>query len=136
MGELRTATAGMTAEQKSNLANTIAGTQAQKGLLAILNASEEDYNKLADAINNADGAAANMSETMMDNLPGKLWPRAAQPCRAEAGAGPAAVLRDDDAAGPKEPQRAHHAYREKAENGGVYPRCISGKCNESEKIFR
>ena len=32
--------------------------QAQKGLLAILNASEEDYNKLADAINNADGAAA------------------------------------------------------------------------------
>lgn len=43
MGELRTATAGMTAEQKSNLANTIAGTQAQKGLLAILNASEEDY---------------------------------------------------------------------------------------------
>ena len=54
MGELRTATAGMTAEQKSNLANTIAGTQAQKGLLAILNASEEDYNKLADAINNAE----------------------------------------------------------------------------------
>lgn len=72
MGELRTATAGMTAEQKSNLANTIAGTQAQKGLLAILNASEEDYNKLADAINNADGAAANMSETMMDNLQGSI----------------------------------------------------------------
>ena len=72
MGELRTATAGMTAEQKSNLANTIAGTQAQKGLLAILNASEEDYNKLADAINNADGAAANMSETMLDNLQGSI----------------------------------------------------------------
>ncbi|MCM1559638.1 MAG: phage tail tape measure protein [Butyrivibrio sp.] len=72
MGELRKATAGMTAEQKSNLANTIAGTQAQKGLLAILNASEEDYNKLADAINNADGAAANMSETMMDNLQGSI----------------------------------------------------------------
>ena len=72
MGELRTATAGMTAEQKSNLANTIAGTQAQKGLLAILNASEEDYNKLADAINNADGVAANMSETMMDNLQGSI----------------------------------------------------------------
>lgn len=72
MGELRKATAGMTAEQKSNLANTIAGTQAQKGLLAILNASEEDYNKLADAINNADGAAANMSATMMDNLQGSI----------------------------------------------------------------
>lgn len=72
MGELRKATAGMTAEQKSQLANTIAGTQAQKGLLAILNASEEDYNKLADAINNADGAAAGMSETMMDNLQGSI----------------------------------------------------------------
>lgn len=72
MGELRTATAGMTAEQKSNLANTIAGTQAQKGLLAILNASESDYNKLADAINNADGAAAKMSDTMMDNLQGSI----------------------------------------------------------------
>ena len=72
MGELRKATAGMSAEQKSNLANTIAGTQAQKGLLAILNASEEDYNKLADAINNADGAAANMSATMMDNLQGSI----------------------------------------------------------------
>lgn len=72
MGELRKATAGMTAEQKSNLANTIAGTEAQKGLLAILNASEEDYNKLAEAINNADGAAASMSATMMDNLQGSI----------------------------------------------------------------
>ncbi len=72
MEELRSATANMTAEQKSQLANTIAGTQAQKGLLAILNASEEDYNKLADAINNADGAAANMSETMLDNLQGSI----------------------------------------------------------------
>lgn len=72
MEELRAATANMTAEQKSQLANTIAGTQAQKGLLAILNASEEDYNKLADAINNADGAAAQMSDTMLDNLQGSI----------------------------------------------------------------
>lgn len=72
MEELRAATANMTAEQKSQLANTIAGTQAQKGLLAILNAYEEDYNKLADAINNADGAAAQMSETMLDNLQGSI----------------------------------------------------------------
>lgn len=72
MGELRKATADMSAEQKSQLANTVAGTEAQKGLLAILNASKEDYNKLADAINNADGAAANMSETMLDNLQGSI----------------------------------------------------------------
>lgn len=72
MEELRNATADMTAEQKSSLANTIAGTEAQKGLLAILNASEEDYNKLADAINNADGASAHMADTMMDNLAGAI----------------------------------------------------------------
>lgn len=72
MTELRTATAKMNDEEKSNLANTIAGTEAQKGLLAILNASEEDYNKLADAIRNADGAAEQMSETMMDNLQGSI----------------------------------------------------------------
>lgn len=72
MEELRDATRNMSAEQKLQLANTIAGTEAQKGLLAILNASEEDYNKLAYAINNADGAAAQMSETMLDNLHGSI----------------------------------------------------------------
>lgn len=72
MEELRAATADMNAEQKSQIANTIAGLEAQKGLLAILNASEEDYKKLADAINNADGAAAGMADTMMDNLQGSL----------------------------------------------------------------
>ncbi|RKJ46564.1 phage tail tape measure protein [bacterium 1XD8-76] len=72
MEELRNATAGMTAEQKSSLANTVAGTEAQKGLLAILNASKEDYNKLADAINNADGASARMADTMIDNLAGSI----------------------------------------------------------------
>lgn len=72
MGELREATKGMNQEQKASLANTVAGMEAQKGLLAILNASEEDYNKLADAIANADGAAGRMSETMMDNLSGDI----------------------------------------------------------------
>ena len=72
MGELRTATAGMTAEQKLNLANTVAGMEAQKGLLAILNASEEDYNKLSTAIENADGASKRMADTMLDNLSGKF----------------------------------------------------------------
>lgn len=72
MGELREATKGMNQEQKSNLANTVAGMEAQKGLLAILNASEDDYNKLADAISNADGASKRMSNTMMDNLSGDI----------------------------------------------------------------
>ncbi|MDE7299801.1 MAG: phage tail tape measure protein, partial [Lachnospiraceae bacterium] len=70
--ELRAATAGMNNEEKTNIANKIAGMEAQKGLLAILNASEDDYRKLAEAIENADGSAQAMSETMLDNLSGSI----------------------------------------------------------------
>lgn len=72
MKELRNATADFTDEQKANLANTVAGTYAQKGFLAILNATTEDYEKLSKAVNNADGAAAKMAEIMMDNLQGAI----------------------------------------------------------------
>lgn len=70
MQELRKATADMTDEQKTAFANTVAGERAQKGLLAILNAEEQDYNKLSKAINNADGASKRMADTMLDNLKG------------------------------------------------------------------
>ena len=72
MDELREATANMNDEQKANFAYTVAGMEAQKGLQAILNATEDDYNKLAEAVNNADGAAADMAETMLDNLQGSI----------------------------------------------------------------
>lgn len=72
MDELREATEGMNQEQKSNLANTVAGMEAQKGLLAILNASQEDYDKLAESINHADGAAEKMSKIQLDNLSGDI----------------------------------------------------------------
>ncbi len=72
VNELREATADYTDEQKSNIANTIAGTRAQAGLLAILNASEDDYKDLTEAIYNADGAAQQMADTMLDNLEGSI----------------------------------------------------------------
>ena len=72
MEEMRKATKGMTDEEKSNIAKKIAGTEAQKGLLAILNASEKDYKKLSKAINNSDGAAKDMADTMQDNLSGSI----------------------------------------------------------------
>ncbi len=72
MDDLRAATEDFKPAQKSMIANTIAGTYAQKGLIAILNASTEDYEKLSKAVNNADGAAANMAEIMMDNLQGSI----------------------------------------------------------------
>ena len=41
-------------------------------MLAIVNASESDFDKLSSAIDNADGAAAEMAATMQDNLAGQL----------------------------------------------------------------
>lgn len=72
MEELRDATANMNDEQKTSVANAIAGTNSQKGLLAILNASETDYNKLANAIDNAAGASERMADTQLDNLSGSV----------------------------------------------------------------
>lgn len=57
---------------KAQSAAALAGKEGMSGLLAIVNASEEDYNKLKDAINNCDGAAENMANVMIDNLSGQI----------------------------------------------------------------
>lgn len=63
---------GLTQAQQLQYAATIFGKQNMAGMLSILNASEEDYNKLTDAVYNCDGAAKSMADTMMDNLNGQL----------------------------------------------------------------
>lgn len=70
IGELRTKFAKLDESQKASYAASIAGQEAMSGLLAIVNASESDYQKLVDSINNADGAAKEMADTMNDNLAG------------------------------------------------------------------
>lgn len=73
MEELRKATADFTDEQKAAFGYKVAGTYGEKGFLSILNAKQEDYQKLWEAIyKNADGAAKQMSEIMLDNLTGSL----------------------------------------------------------------
>lgn len=72
MSDLRTGFAGLTEAEKTQMAATIGGQEAMSGLLAIVNASDEDYQKLEDAIYNADGAAEKMANTMNDNLPGAI----------------------------------------------------------------
>lgn len=72
MDTLRDAFAGLTEAEKTEVAAKIFGTEAMSGMLAIINTSEEDYNKLTNAINNCDGATAKMAETMQDNLKGKI----------------------------------------------------------------
>lgn len=58
--------------QKTQYASAIAGTEAMSGLLAIVNASDTDFNKLTKAIFSANGSAEKMAKTMNDNLKGKV----------------------------------------------------------------
>lgn len=70
--QLRNSFANLDDSQKTQYASAIAGQEAMSGLLAIVGASDSDFDKLVGAINNADGAAQDMAATMQDNLQGKL----------------------------------------------------------------
>lgn len=72
MVELREKFAGLTEEQKAQYAAMLAGQEGMSGLLAIVNASDEDFQKLTDEINNANGAAEDMASVMMDNTAGAV----------------------------------------------------------------
>lgn len=56
----------------SEVASMLAGQEAMSGLLAIVNASDEDFEKLTSAINNSSGAAEKMADIRLDNLKGDL----------------------------------------------------------------
>lgn len=70
MIELRSSFSDLTKEQQAQAAAALFGKEAMSGMLAIINASDEDFNKLAEAINNSTGAAENMAKIMNDNLKG------------------------------------------------------------------
>lgn len=57
---------------QAKYAATLAGTQGMSGLLAIVNSSDDDFDKLTEAIYNSDGAAEKMADTMNDNLQGAI----------------------------------------------------------------
>ena len=70
--DMRAAFSGLSESQQTQRAKAIAGTEAMSGLLAIINASPADFDKLTVAVNESEGAAAKMAETMQDNLGGDL----------------------------------------------------------------
>lgn len=72
MVDLRKKMKGLSETEKTQVASAIAGKNAMSGFLAIVNASDKDFNKLADAIDNSDGAALGMAETMQENLGGQV----------------------------------------------------------------
>ena len=72
MKDMRNGMRGMTKDQKAAYAAMLGGQEAMSGILAIANASEEDFNKLSDAINNSTDAAKNMAKVKLDNLKGDV----------------------------------------------------------------
>ena len=70
--ELCEATAGMDTHQKAALASTVAGMEAQKGLLAILNQGSAAYEELEGKIKSCDGTASEMASNMESGLGGSL----------------------------------------------------------------
>ena len=72
MDNLRSSLGGLSETEQTAAASTIFGKEAMSGMLAIINASEDDYNNLSNAIGNADGAAQDMADTMLDNLEGSM----------------------------------------------------------------
>ena len=69
---LQNSFAGLTQDQQAAYAKTLFGKNAMAGMLAVINTSTDDYNKLADAISNSGGAAEDAANTQLDNLQGQL----------------------------------------------------------------
>lgn len=72
MTDLREKMGGLDEATQAAAASTLFGKEAMSGMLAIINASDEDFNKLTNSIYNADGTAAQMAATMQNNLTGQL----------------------------------------------------------------
>ena len=69
---LRGSLGGLSEQEQIAAATAIFGKESFAGMLAIVNASEQDYNKLTEAVYNCDGAAKRMAETKLDNLNGSI----------------------------------------------------------------
>lgn len=72
MGDLRGEFGKMTEAEKAQYAAMLAGQEGMSGLLAIVNASDSDFQDLAASIAQSNGAAEEMAQTMQNNLQGSI----------------------------------------------------------------
>lgn len=72
MDQLRGKFKNLSKEQQANAASTIFGKEAMSGALAIINASDEGYQKLTKSIDGSKGAANRMSKEMEGGIGGSL----------------------------------------------------------------
>ena len=92
LGEMQTAFAGMTQQEKISAATAIFGTEAATGMLAIIDASPEKYADMKAAMDGADGSAEKVAATLKDNLAGDA--------EAAGGAMESLAIQINDAFGP------------------------------------
>lgn len=69
---LRSGLGGLSKTEKTAAATAIFGKESFAGMLAIVNASDADFKKVSDAVNNAAGAAERMAAIKLDNLEGDV----------------------------------------------------------------
>lgn len=72
MNELRKTFGSLTDAEKAEYAAMLAGQEGMSGLLAIVNATDADFQKLTDSINEAGGTAEEMADKQLDTLEGKF----------------------------------------------------------------
>lgn len=72
MKDLRQNLGSLSEAEQSQAAATLFGQEAMSGMLAIVNASNTDFNNLSEAIGSADGSAQQMADTMLNNLQGQI----------------------------------------------------------------
>lgn len=72
VGDLQTATAGLTDEAKQNALVTIFGTEALSGLQAMMNATPSSIEEMTSALQGCDGASAEAASAMKSGVGGAI----------------------------------------------------------------
>lgn len=68
IAEMRKSFSGLTDEQQTYYAATLAGQEGMSGLLSILSLSQEEYDSIAESIDNCNGVAKETAAVMQQNL--------------------------------------------------------------------
>lgn len=69
---LQNATSGLTEEQQQYALTTLFGTESLSGMVALISRGSDDLADMTKEFKNADGAAKDMADTMLDNTKGSI----------------------------------------------------------------
>ncbi|MFO3694314.1 phage tail tape measure protein [Staphylococcus felis] len=72
MDQLRGSLGGLSKAQQAAAVKTLFGQEAMSGILPIINASDKDYQKLTESIDNSAGASKRMSDEMEGGIGGSI----------------------------------------------------------------